>query len=146
MIRIFYLMMFVIAGFMIFIMNINKQQLKEHFETCFKRSNHFDSIENDIFIDRSQYFYEMPLSEFRQWILKHKIKSKSFIKSINLKINPKTPKFKIVKQYKNEHIIYRTDKAYGFHVKTRPKNQPIEIIGIVNEYDISYLDRTLIRV
>jgi hypothetical protein len=90
----------------------------------------------------------------RKLIKKYNIKSKKFLNQLNSVIDENESKFFIVKKIKNEYVIYRKNKAFGFHIITKYKkatktnkeiNELIKIIGIMNEFDISYLDPSLIE-
>jgi hypothetical protein len=130
---------------------------KESFEICyFNKKYHFKSIESNMLIDKSNYFFEYPLFTMRKLVKKHNITSKNFLQQLNKHLVKKhEPMYLIVKRHGTEYVIYRESKAFGFHITTNFKkatiqngevNDLIKIVGIINEYDISYLKPQLIQV
>ena len=127
----------------------------EKFEQCFFKRYVFQSSNANILISKSNYNYEIPLQDMRKLVKKYNIKSNFFLNQINNSIiNRKESKFIIVKKKRNEYVIYRKNRAFGFHIQTNYKkrtktrkevNELIKIIGIMNEFDISYLDPSLIE-
>lgn len=127
----------------------------EKFEQCFFKRYVFQSSNANILISKSNYNYEIPLQDMRKLVKKYNIKSKNFLNQINNSIiDRKESKFIIVKKKRNEYVIYRKNRAFGFHIQTNYKkrtktrkevNELIKIIGIMNEFDISYLDPSLIE-
>lgn len=130
---------------------------KETFELCyFKKKYHFKSIESNITISKSNYFFEYPLITMRSMVKKHNITSKNFLRQLNKHLTKTNePKYFIVKRHGAEYVIYRESKAFGFHITTNFKkatirnkevNNVIKVVGVINEYDISYLNPKLIQV
>lgn len=144
----------VLLFLMIMFIYFYSQKCIEKFEECFFKRYVFQSSNVNILINKSNYNYEIPLHDMRKLIKEYKIKSNNFLDQLNSVIDKNESKFFIVKKTKNEYVIYRKNKAFGFHVITKYKkatktnneiNELIKIIGTMSEFDISYLNPSLIE-
>lgn len=109
----------------------------ELFNACVKHIKSIRSHGVDIVIDENKYIFEYSLSNFRQLVSDAGLKRKNFLRDLNNIPDIKTssgPDYQNVYQNGNEMVIYREGKMFGFHIRFR--RQKVEVLGIVNDYDI----------
>lgn len=114
---------------------------KEQFAQCVYRPNGklINSLNIDMNILKTKDAYEVSLSEFKKLLQLNKIDSRTnMLSKINdlKKIKEKQSKFEIIYELDDELLIYRNPSAYGFHLRFRNNPKYIQVLGIVNHYDI----------
>lgn len=116
---------------------------KEQFAQCVYRPNgkRINSLNIDINISKTKDAYELSLSEFKKLIQLNKINSRENMLSKINEIIKKTKKekkseFEIIYELDDEVLIYRRPSAYGFHLKFINNPKTIQVLGVVNHYDI----------
>jgi hypothetical protein len=108
----------------------------ESFRQCILPNKLIISSDVEVILRESLYVYEYPLSKFRKIIKENSIKNPNFLNKLNnLPIIKKGGyKYEIVHRRKNEMIIYRSGKYYGFHIQLNGKE--VKVLGVINDYDI----------
>ena len=115
----------------------SKNDEAELFNACVKQIKSILSQDVDIVIDENKYIFEYSLSNFRRLVSDAGLKRKNFLRDLNNNPAIKTssgPDYQNVYENGNEMVIYREGKMFGFHIRFR--RQKVEIVGIVNDYDI----------
>lgn len=115
------------------------------FNACVKQIKSIRSQDVDIVIDENKYIFEYSLSNFRKLVSETGLKRRHFIRDLNKipEIKDSSPEYRNVYEREDgsELVIYREGKMFGFHIRFR--RQKVEVVGIVQDYDIltTYLRR-----
>lgn len=113
--------------FILLVLLLTIQLKKETFLEC-KLVNRYNinSVDTNIYVSKSKYDYEIPISEFRKII--GKISATNYLKRINNTIK-ETSKFVELYNDTYEVVIYRYGRAFGYHlILSKPH---IKVIGVV---------------
>lgn len=121
----------------------------ESFAQCVYRpfGKRIDSIYVDMSLNtvaKTNKQYEIPLSEFQLLIesipfvsmdeFLRKLNTAPSIRRYQTERNP----FKVIYNYKNEFLLYREPKAFGYHVRvdSNKSEKRVKVLGVVTSYDI----------
>lgn len=116
---------------------VSSKNEEEPFNACVKQIKSIRSQDVDIVIDENRYIFEYSVSNFRRLVSDAGLKRKNFLRDLNNIPGIKSdsgPEYQTIYKTGNEIVIYREGKMFGFHIRFR--RQKVEVVGIVNDYDI----------
>lgn len=143
------LILFIIS-ILVSVVTYNKQKaIVETFAQCVYRpfGKRIDSIDVDMSLDTvtmNNINYEIPVGEFRLLIESIPfVSTTDFLMKVNaspsiMKYQNKSNPFKFIYNNKNEFVLYREPKVFGYHIRvdSNKNKKHVKVLGIITGYDI----------